>query len=141
MVSGKVTTDHSVAAYLAGTSLPKKHGSKKDKTSQDKALTLLREFTAGNLYDILVDPKGNRIDLKWLVQRLVEITFTGKASERLMALDRLKEFVLLGAIQEKDLADAMTRGGKAPSENQFDPFALKLKDEKKKPSKKKRRSA
>lgn len=120
----KITQDD-VALFLATN---KRNRRKKKKgTSLDPAGDFVAEFTATNLLSILKDKRKSQVDLGWIVKKLLTLLDSeeAKVSEKIQILDRLKELIVLGAIQDKELAERISTGVSAASglsDQDRDPF-------------------
>jgi hypothetical protein len=97
MAKSKVATisEEDVGAFLARRSPPKpRHGSKKLSRRSDRtdlSEHFLSQFSVGNIYEVLVDLKGKRIDLDWIVKKylkLLDDSFA-KVAEKKVILDTL----------------------------------------------------
>lgn len=74
------------------------------------AVQMLHSFSAEKIFAALVDGKSP-ITLSWYVKRLMALLDDGdaKVSDRLSILDRLRDLLLVGAIQDPELARALSR--------------------------------
>lgn len=119
----KVISDAEVALFLGRK--PRKGRKKYGK--EESAQFLLEQFTAENIVSALKDKRGKKIDLVWIVRKLLDIYASEdtKSSDRLGVLDRLKELILLGAIQDKELVvevNSVVKGDERGGETTDDPF-------------------
>ena len=89
----------------------------------------LQNFSSQNLLQALQTKAGKPITLAWIVQRMLDILDDeeSKAAERMAVLDRLRDLLLLGSIQDPELSEEVQcriAGGKpSPGKAQYDPFS------------------
>lgn len=123
-------TAQDVAAFLAKKPRKRRNALRKVKhTEKLENITddFVRNFSARELFAALKDKRGRSINIRWYVEKLLEaLKGAGKASEKVLILDRFKELMLIGAIQDRDLAEHLTKtipelADTKPAE-QFDPF-------------------
>jgi len=88
----------------------------------------LQNFSLRSLLRSLRTKKGKPITLEWIVKRMLDLLDSedARVAERMMILDRLKDLLLLGAVQDPELSEEVYRrilGGRpsTPGE-QSDPF-------------------
>jgi len=102
----KGITQETVASYLASRVASKRPVPKG--TAQGR---LLHEFSSASLRRALKDG-GKHIDMAWIVRKLLEtLNIAEKASERVLVLDRIKDLMLLGAIQDPEIIQALRDKG------------------------------
>ena len=125
-ISSKAITQEDVALFLARRK--RKRGKPVVKgTPRD----FVAEFSASNLRDVLKDREKKPITLGWVIKKMLRLLDdeNAKVSDKVVILDRLKDHLLLGAIQDPELAEAVTK--RVSGENtkkRYDPFkAGKLK--------------
>lgn len=131
-------TESDVALFLAKRKGVKKRFRKDKKVrSTDSADQIseffLSNFSASNLLSVLKIKRGRveePITLEWIVREMLKLLDDplGKVSEKMMILDRLRELLLLGCLQNRDLIDEVikkTTPGSKSEEEIPDPF-LKL---------------
>lgn len=130
-VKTETLTPQDAALWLARNPRKRKDGRKRlrsDRSSEnDLADDLLRNFSVRSLHAALVDDKGQPINIKWYVKKLLSIfARADQQRDRLAVLDRLQSLILLGAIQDREFIESLSRkvGGLKPvgSEGR-DPFA------------------
>lgn len=108
-----VVTDNQIAVFLS-------RNKKKRKDSPEGRF--LEQFSARSLQEAL-KTKNKKIDLKWYVNELVGIVKDSELdSARLTALERLKELITLGAIQDEELINSLTSGTDEKKKRMKDPF-------------------
>ena len=122
-------SDRDVALYLAKQPRKRKRGNaaRVTRKSSDEDLSdeFLRNFTPERLFAALFDKK-TPITIEWYVKRMLRILDAPdtKSSDRISVLDKLKELLLLGAIQDSALASSITsRSSGGSKTNISDPFA------------------
>lgn len=126
----KQIQEQEIAIFLAGwKSCKRKVGRPRtsSKPPVDAPRALLENFRAYEIVDALMDGK-RRINLGWYVEHLLKIfhSKTSKQTDRLMVLDRLKELMVLGALQQKDMATFVRTKGAGAKEKLVDPFAPRV---------------
>jgi len=132
-------SDRDVALWLAKNRLKRKRGNaaKVTRKSPDEDLSeaFLRNFTPERLFAALFD-RGTPITIEWYVKRMLGILDDpeAKSSDRITVLDKLKELLLLGAIQDSSLASAIqgNLSGRRSTTDISDPFvgsSLRLRKE------------
>jgi hypothetical protein len=127
MQSSLVITERDVAIFLAKN--PRSRPKKPTQRSKPKEISaaLLDEFSPHSLLENLKDTrkgkKGRRIDLGWYKDHLLELFEKPDttASVRLQVLDRLKDLLLLGAIQDEEFAKTVASLEKQAREAPKDP--------------------
>ncbi len=103
-----------------------------DKVKNKKKRTAAQEFLEGHsvreIFKALKDGR-TKIDLMWCIQAYLELYYDERAriSDQLTIIDKFRELILLGAIQDPALAEFVTRSiAKAEQSKQeplSDPFA------------------
>lgn len=89
--------------------------------AEDIAKWFMDNFTPGKLMEILKDSRKEPINLEWYVKKLLKLYDHKETSAtvKLQILDRFRDLILLGAIQDPELVASMR--GKAPVQ-EADPF-------------------
>jgi hypothetical protein len=121
-----VITARDIAAYLAKSPRKKQHKSKKIDSPEKAADTYVRDFSALNIHDVMRDKKGVKINIEWIIKELVKIyATTEKDATKVQILDRLQDFIVLGAIQDAEMIKAVrtaagqVQSGKKKTEDPF----------------------
>jgi len=120
----RITNEH-VAAYLAENPGKAKPHKNRNLEPREEFLT---QYSAEKLHEALAH-KGKPVDLSWVIKRFLDMYFheDTQVRERIQILDRLMEFIRLGAIQDPALISRINgaapagKGGKVS-----DPFTLKV---------------
>jgi hypothetical protein len=100
---------------------------KKPSTSAEASEHLIEQFRSEKILAALKDAKGKPVDIDWLVKRWVEEAEEAESSkDRREALEKLEQFIVLGAIQDKDLAESIGKIVKEGKEPITDPFVPKV---------------
>jgi hypothetical protein len=122
-------SDRDVALWLAKNRRKRRRGNAakvtKKASDNDLADEFLRNFTPERLFAALVDGR-TPITIEWYVKRMLNILYAEetKSSDRITVLEKLKELLLLGAIQDSSLASAVQSNlsGKRSAPDISDPF-------------------
>jgi hypothetical protein len=105
-------TESDVAIFLARREPKKKkrkdHKVRSKDSVEDISEFFLENFSAANLLNILKVKNGRKEDpitMEWIVQQMLGLLNSpdAKVSERLTILDRLRDLLLLGGLQNPDL--------------------------------------
>lgn len=127
-----VITPEAIALYQAEHPI-KRHKNKKRATPtsspEDIAEDFMLNYSSARLLEVLVDSRGKKIDIGWIIRRYLDILGREdiKPAEETAILDRLQSFLVLGAIQDPKLAERIERKtglrGKGPvAKEHSDPF-------------------
>lgn len=119
----KVSQDD-IALFLAKNHRVRGRPVKKSTSYEKHARRFVTEFSAASLFEALKDRK-TPITLSWIVKKLLEILRDPgtKPIDRIAVLDRLKDLLVLGAIQDPELAEQVQGvTGKSEEKSSFDPF-------------------
>jgi hypothetical protein len=114
----KPITQEQLAKFLG--SYPRDPRKDTPEINEDYAERLLYQFSAKSIYDKLL---SESVSISWIIRELVRLynEECDRVSDKITLLDRLKEYVLLGAIQDPkfiESLDASTKDGTTLS----DPF-------------------
>jgi len=123
----KITNEH-VAAFLAEKPMGKVRANRARKdTPVEAAEDLLRQFSADVIQQALVHGK-EKITLSWVIKQHLQMYFdeATKTSEKTVLLDKIMDFIRLGAIQDEALIKRIN-GEAAQTKSLPDPFTGKLK--------------
>jgi len=112
----KPLTEKDLVLHLAGV-----HGLK-------KLSVLASSYQADNLQKALKDRKGKQIDLIWYVNELLKLHDDPLCKDRVSILDRLRELIFLGAIQDPIILAKIQEATMPLPKNvkMSDPFDLKV---------------
>lgn len=128
MPSIKPISEYDVATFLAGKKRSQKKISKRSK-AKEVAHSFVEQFHIQNLMDVLVYKK-TPITLGWIVKEWLCIYDSPKtpSATQMAILDRLKELVLIGAVQDPELLEEIKRlqthqGSGKGKPKTADPFA------------------
>jgi len=85
---------------------------------------MLLSFSAEKLFSALKD-KGKRIDMSWYVRKLLSLLSDeyAKVSDKVVILDKIRDLLVLGSVQDKGLIEEMTGKVESPKEMSGDPFS------------------
>jgi len=128
-----VITEQDAALWLARHPRKKRNGRVKVRSgvSSEEVLAddFLRNFSVRSLHTALQE-NGKPLDIVWYVKKLLEILRGADLQkDRLAVLDRIKELILLGAIQDpalsEDLMSRLPGATKSPVNPIDDPFVGK----------------
>ena len=107
-------TPESIALFLARNPI-KRHKSRKPAKSSSPPEEIAEDFmlnwSSARLLDVLKDARGRKIDIKWIVERYLDILDREdiKPAEETAIVDRLQSFLVIGAIQDPKLAEHLQR--------------------------------
>lgn len=124
MMKVKAVTEQQISQYLGRCPRkPLQVNAAKPKTTEQCADRFLRQFTASSIYSTLEEEE---ISLRWVIQQLVDLynSDDAKVSEKVMILDRIREFVHLGAIQDKGFLRSLDNA--STTKKLSDPFIKKV---------------
>ena len=120
----KAVTEQQISQYLGRSPRkPLQVNAAKPKTTEQCADRFLRQFTASSIYSTLEEEE---ISLRWIIQQLIDMYNSDDAriSEKIMISDRLREFVLLGAIQDRSFLKSLDSA--TSTKKLSDPFLKKV---------------
>lgn len=131
-------TPEQIALFLAQRPVKRRKGKKPPKPEsppEEIAEDFMLNYSSSRLLEVLVDSKGKKIDIGWIIRRYLDILDREetKPAEETAVLDRLQRFLVIGAIQDPKLAERVERKTGLPpkgpgAKEHSDPFrGLKIK--------------
>ena len=122
----RAITDADVAVFLASKKRKKRKISRQSKP-EEIARSFSEQLHIKNLYEIL--RQGTTpINLAWIVNKWLDMLDdrNTNSSVKMSILDRLRELILIGAVQDPELIESITQKTAIPSSKKkksADPFA------------------
>lgn len=107
-------TPEQIALFLAKQPIKRRKNKKPPKPESppdEIAEDFMLNYSSARLLEVLVDGRGKKIDIGWIVKRYIDILDREdtKPAEETAILDRLQSLLVIGAIQDPKLAEEVQR--------------------------------
>lgn len=128
MIKAKAVTAEDIALHLSGVTRRKMTNINQNSKPHLHAHEMLDNFGVSKIWQALAKKK---VDITWYINKLISMAENAERdADALNALEKIKEMMIIGAIQDPELAEwiqARSTGKPPKSGEDFDPFTVKVK--------------